>query len=331
MTRVEWSRRAFLAALGATWLLTGCASAPVAAPEFKPVAAQRIDYATLAKQYATAESKFVEVDGVQVHYRDEGRGPVIVLLHGSFGSLRNFDGMAARLRRHFRVIRYDQPPGGLSGTVPEGFSGTMEGFLRHFLQRLGVEQSILLGTSSGGIIAYRYAATYPSSVRALVLSNVPPSAPVDNAGAARRAPEHIQRKLAACTKAGEPRSEECWRVFLEFNFVRSGEITPKLVREYTDLNRRVDSQRFSSMTALMRDDALVRDFLGRITAPTLLLWGQEDFVLPPQTMQTMAGRLTSARVEQRLLRNVSHYPPLEAPREVTYETLAFLARAGLMP
>lgn len=307
--------------------LVSCATAPsTTLAKFKPVPAERIDAESLERRYRTAESRFVEVDGVKVHYRDEGAGPTIVLLHGSFGSLRTFDVMANELRRNFRVVRYDQPPAGLSGSVPKDFSGTMEDFLAHFLDRVGVQQAALLGTSSGGIIAYRFAARYPQRVRALVLSNVPPSAPVDNAGAARRAPEDIQRKLALCTAAGEPRSTACWQVFLQFSFVRQSKLTAALVREYTDLNRKPDSQHMSSMTPLMRDDTAVKRFLGDVRAPTLLVWGTEDYVLPLSTMQTLASRLTGTTVEQVSLPNVAHYPPLEAPREVTAATKKFLAR-----
>jgi pimeloyl-ACP methyl ester carboxylesterase len=318
-------------AVVASLALVGCAVVPPTPPVFAPAPASRVGLDVLQQRYGTAASRYVEIDGVKVHYRDEGRGPTIVLLHGSFGSLRNFDRMAETLRHRYRVIRYDQPPAGLSGTVPAGFNGTMDEFLHRFLQRLEVGPAIFLGTSSGGIIAYRYAANHPEMVRALILSNVPPSAPVDNAGAARRAPEAMQRKLAACTKAGEPRDEACWRVFLEFNFVRPRDVTTALVREYTDFNRREDAQRFSSMTPLMRDDVQVRDLLSRVRAPTLLLWGEQDFVLPPATMQTMADRLTAAPVETRLLQGVSHYPPLEAPRAVTAAVLSFLERLRAAP
>lgn len=307
--------------------LQGCVSLPLTgAKKFAPIPLSRIDPEILEKRYRSAQSRFVEVDRVRVHYRDEGAGPVIVLLHGSFGSLRTFDVMTHELRKKFRIIRYDQPPAGLSGSVPDDFSVSMEDFLGHFLDRLGVKEAVLLGTSSGGIIAYRYAARYPERVRALVLSNVPPSAPVDNAGAARRAPEEMQRKLMACTAAGEPRSEACWQVFLEFSFFRRSNLTPALIKEYTDLNRKPDSQRFSSMTPIMRDDVAVKQFLGQIRAPTLLVWGMEDYVLPPSTMTTLASRLSGTTVRQVSLPGVAHYPPLEAPLEVASATEKFLAQ-----
>lgn len=308
-------------------LLTGCVIAPITKTvTFAPVPTERIDQDSLERRYRSAASQFVNVDGVKVHYTDEGKGPTIVLLHGSFGSLRTFDVMANELRRNFRVVRYDQPPAGLSGSVPKEFSGSMEDFLAHFLDRVGVQQAVVLGTSSGGIIAYRFAARYPERIRALVLSNVPPSAPVDNAGAARRAPENLQHKLARCAAAGEPRSTACWQVFLQFSFVRRSMLTTTLVREYTDMNRKIDSQRFSSMTPLMRDDLAVKRFLADVRAPTLLIWGTEDYVLPISTMNTMASRLAGTKVEQVALPNVAHYPPLEAPREVTAALKKFIAK-----
>lgn len=282
----------------------------------------------LRARYTTEASRFVDVNGVRVHYADEGSGPVLVLLHGSFGSLRTFDDMVPRLAAKYRVLRYDQPPGGLSGPVDPGFRMTMEGFLHAFLERVGASRVALLGTSSGGIIAYRYAATYPDDVTALVLTNVPPSAPVDNAGARRRTPMVAQLSSRACAALSRPlsrpQSQTCWRDFLGSMFVREARVTDALVERYYDLNRHPGARQFTSMTAIMRDDAKVRDFLGRVRAPTLLLWSREDPVLPPATAATMASRLTGAPVRTEWLENVSHYPPIEAPDEVADATLRFL-------
>jgi pimeloyl-ACP methyl ester carboxylesterase len=280
----------------------------------------------LRARYATPQSRYVDVAGVSVHYRDEGTGPTVVLVHGSFGSLRTYDDFAAELGGRYRLIRYDQPPGGLSGGVSKEFSMTMEEFLHAFLAQIGVSKVALVGTSSGGITAYRYAATYPDDVTALVLTNVPPSAPVDNAGARGRLSWYSQLSSMACAKYAKPWSRTCWQDFLESMFLRRDRVTPALVDAYYDLNRRPDGRQFTSMTAMMKDDAKVRDFLGRVRAPTLLVWSQDDPVLPPKTVDTMASRLTGAKVEKVLLENVSHYPPLEAPREVAAATDGFLKK-----
>jgi pimeloyl-ACP methyl ester carboxylesterase len=285
--------------------------------------APSIDMAELLPRYGAGAQR-ITIDGVQVHYRDEGSGPVLVLLHGSFGSLRMFDGMVTELGTNFRIIRYDQPPSGLSGPVPKDFKLTSEQFLAGLLDRLGVESAALLGTSSGGIIAYRFAAAYPERVNALVLSNVPPSAPVDNAGARARLPKTLQWSIGTCMRLGRPWSKTCWRDFLVSNFWRQDGVTDELVTEYYDLNRRPGIGEFTTMTAIMRKDDEVRRLLAAVKAPSLLIWGTKDPVLPRVTADVLAARLTSTTVQTKLLDDVSHYPPLEAPKEVSAATLAFL-------
>ncbi|WP_446830040.1 alpha/beta fold hydrolase [Candidatus Foliamicus sp.] len=270
------------------------------------------------------DARRIDIAGVSVNYRDEGSGPALVLVHGSFGSLRMFDDMARALGAGFRVIRYDQPPAGLSGTVPPDFSLTSEAFLREFLDRLGVGSVALLGTSSGGIIAYRFAATYPQRVRALILSNIPPSAPVDNAGARARLPLKLRWSMGVCIRNARPFSRTCWRDFLLSYFERRQRVTDALVTEYYDLNRRTGASEYTSMTAIMRDDREVRRFLSAVQAPTLLIWGMLDPVLPPATLELLAARLDSADVQIAKLEDVNHYPPLEAPEEVAELTRRFL-------
>jgi pimeloyl-ACP methyl ester carboxylesterase len=285
----------------------------------------------LRRQYGLPQSRYVDVAGVTVHYTDEGSGPALLLVHGSFGSLRTWDELVPVLASRYRVIRYDQPPGGLSGPVGPDFRLTSEQFLREFLARLAVQKVAIAGTSSGGIIAYRYAATFPDDVTALVLTNIPPSAPVDNAGARGRTTPFEQLSSVVCGRYANPWSRTCWRDFLGSMFVRDERVTDALVTQYYDLNRHPGARQFTSMTAIMKDDAKVRDFLARVRAPTLLVWTREDPVLPPKTAQTLASRLTATRTETVWLENVSHYPPLEAPQEVAAAASEFLARVLAAP
>lgn len=286
-------------------------------------AAPPVTFAEVHARYGDG-ARQIEVAGVAVSYRDEGSGPVLVLLHGSFGSLHMFDDMVGDLGPGYRIIRYDQPPSGLSGPVPAEFALTSEQFLSRMLDKLGVSQVSLLGTSSGGIIAYRFAAAYPQRVNALILSNVPPSAPVDNAGARSRLPIVLQWSIGVCVKYGRPWSETCWRDFLVSNFWRQARVTDELVTQYYDLNRRPGASEFSTMTAIMRKDDEVLRLLAAVKAPTLLIWGQQDPVLPPATADLLASRLTSTQVQTQRLDDVSHYPPLEAPSEVAAASRAFL-------
>jgi pimeloyl-ACP methyl ester carboxylesterase len=276
-----------------------------------------------------AGTRQIEIAGVSVNYRDEGSGTALVLLHGSFGNLRSFDGMLPDLVDRYRVLRYDQPPAGLSGPVPDDFAMTSEEFLATLLDELGIGRVVLLGTSSGGIIAYRFAANYPERVAALILSNVPPSAPVDNAGALARLSFRLRWSISTCLENGRPWPKTCWRDFLDSNFHRKARVTDALVTEYYDMNRSPGAFVFTSMTAIMREDDEVRRLLAAVRAPTLLLWGSRDPVLPPETAELMASRIGAEHKHLVLFDDVSHYPPLEAPRDVAAAARSWLLELGL--
>src|SRR5438477_5243895 len=72
----------------------------------------------LVARWGAPPSRFVPVDGMQVHYRDEGSGPTVVLLHGTSSSLHTWEGWASRLRQSYRVVRFDLPAFALTGPSP---------------------------------------------------------------------------------------------------------------------------------------------------------------------------------------------------------------------
>ena len=113
------------------------------------------DDAKMRTRYALPESQYTDVDGESVHYVDQGSGPVIVLLHGSFGSLRMWNVWAAELTGKYRVIRFDRPRQGLSGPAPAGRTGTEQEMriIAQLTRRLGVDRFFLVATSSAGAAA----------------------------------------------------------------------------------------------------------------------------------------------------------------------------------
>ena len=66
---------------------------------------------TLKGQYTDSNSQFISVDGLEVHYKDEGSGFPIVLLHGTSASLHTWDAWTEELIKNYRVIRMDLPSG----------------------------------------------------------------------------------------------------------------------------------------------------------------------------------------------------------------------------
>ena len=132
------------------------------------------DRAAAIARWAQAPSRFVTVDGVPIHLREEGRmgAPVVVLLHGSIVNLHEWDLVAPRLAKTYRVVRFDWPPYGLSGPDPKGVYTTpraaelMDGLMR----QLGIGRFALVSTSNGANVALEYNRAYPGHVTAMAFS-----------------------------------------------------------------------------------------------------------------------------------------------------------------
>lgn len=114
---------------------------------------------------------FVDVDGARLHYLDRGRGPVVVLLHGLGGNLRNFHALIERLSPDHRVIALDRPGCGYStpasGAQPELFEQAR--IVAAFLHALDLREPLLVGHSMGGALALAVALEFPDRLRGLVL------------------------------------------------------------------------------------------------------------------------------------------------------------------
>ena len=104
------------------------------------------------------KSQFIEYQGAQLHYQIGGvdNAPVMVLLHGGFGSISDFDALLPRLLNHYYVIAVDTRGHGRStlGTAALSYAQAADD-VRHILGHLGIEKYTLFGFSDGGITAYR--------------------------------------------------------------------------------------------------------------------------------------------------------------------------------
>jgi pimeloyl-ACP methyl ester carboxylesterase len=119
------------------------------------------------------QGKFVEVDGVRLHYVERGQGPALVLLHGNMVLADDFDqsGLLDRAAEHYRVIAFDRPGYGYSER-PRTTVWTPENqarLLHHALQEIGVDSALVVGHSWGTLVALAMALEVPDFVRGMVL------------------------------------------------------------------------------------------------------------------------------------------------------------------
>jgi pimeloyl-ACP methyl ester carboxylesterase len=117
--------------------------------------------------------RFVEVDGVALHYVDKGEGPAVVLLHGNAVLLQDFisAGLIDRLAERHRVIAFDRPGFGYSGRPRDRLwtAQAQASLIQQALAQIGVKQPVVLGHSWGTLVALGMATTGAADVRGLVL------------------------------------------------------------------------------------------------------------------------------------------------------------------
>lgn len=230
----------------------------------------------------------------------------VLLLHGQPGSARDWERVQAAIGQRARTLAIDRP--GWDGGSP---AADLEGNARAALAALdgaGIERATVVGHSFGGGVAAWIAARYPQRVGALVLV-----APTANAAALYR----LDRWLAA-PLIGEVASA----VTLSITGVllSAGVVRRRLARELAlgDRYLRWSARRLLEPSAwrafTVEQRALVRDLpalelqLGRISAPTTIVAGSRDLVVPPSSLRELNGQIPGSRL--RMIERAGHLLPL---------------------
>ncbi|WP_164156995.1 alpha/beta fold hydrolase [Sandarakinorhabdus rubra] len=288
----------------------------------------------LRAKYASAASQFVELSpGTIIHVRDEGprEGFPVVLVHGSNGSLHNWEPWVERLTaRGYRVVTLDLPAHGLSGPTPQGLytNAAYVGIVEQLVDRLRLQRFALGGNSMGGGVAWRYAVAHPDRLAALIL--------VDASGQPmpKDSPPPLGFRLARIPVARDLLATVTPRSLIEQSFKQSVSnqsiATPAMIDRYWELllypgNRRATVQRFGQFEG---DDGEAAKLPG-VSVPTLILWGAEDRLIPVSVAGWFSRQLPNARVT--ILDGIGHIPMEEAPDRSLAPVLTLLETAKIPP
>lgn len=272
----------------------------------------------LSAKYITTASSFMEIDGVEVHYRDEGEGFPIVLIHGTGASLHTWDAWVNRLKNTHRVIRLDLPAYGLTGADPHKryASSDYVTLIHKLLEELDVKEFYMGGNSLGGLVSWLYTTTYPKEVKKLFLLNAS-GFPFETT------PSVIQLAktpvLKVFLKYFTP------QFFIEKNlkevYFDDSKITAETIERYHDLTcYEGNRQAFIDRAKIEREDYTER--LSLIEQPTLVLWGEEDAWIPVSDAAKFAEKIPHAEII--IMPKTGHVPMEERPEESLNHVLAFL-------
>lgn len=278
----------------------------------------------LKSKWATGSSVFIMVDGISVHMRDEGprNDPnPIVLLHGTSSSLHTWEGWAQTLKGKRRVIRIDLPGFGLTGPFPDD-KYTMEryvAFLGRFLDTLNIQNCVLVGNSFGGAIAWHEALIQPLRINKLILIDAvgypdrPKSIPIGF----RIAKIPLLNKVMEYTLPRNMVDSSVKSVYSD-----PSKVTPELVDRYYELTLRAGNRH--ALVQRFRQAPNGNDFdqIKSITQPTLILWGQNDYLIPVVFAHQFNKDIRDSQLV--ILENLGHVPHEENPQKTVNAIKVFL-------
>jgi pimeloyl-ACP methyl ester carboxylesterase len=292
------------------------------------------DAAEMRAKYGGPPSQFVAIgEGVTVHLRDEGpkQAPALILLHGSNADLHTWEPWVQALKAKYRVIRFDQVGHGLTGPDPKD-DYSRANYVAHVgavADKLGLKQFILGGNSMGGKHALAYAIAHPERVTGLVL--------VDGSGGPmlkldkKKDDEdsgNIGFKIAQTPGINLLVEQITPRSLIAQSLEQSVSVksvaSEAAIDRYWEMlrypgNRRATLKRFSQPY-----DPLGEAEIAAVATPTLILWGEEDRLIPVEAGQWLAKTLPNNRLV--VYPGIGHLPQEEAVAATLGDLLPWLDR-----
>ncbi|MEM7533038.1 MAG: alpha/beta hydrolase [Chloroflexota bacterium] len=293
--------------------------------------------------YINDKSKFIKLsNGADVHYRDDGNpdGHVLLMLHGGFGSLHNWEGWVPYLGETYRLISLDLPAHGLTGQLPENVytRATMIETTDLLMQELGIDTFSVAGNSMGGGLALQYALDHPAKMESLILIG---SEGIPNGE------EGYDTSLFSDETPVLP-SDPDYNKLSTTELIVSKFIGPSVIRstlntligdkslltdEFIDYfgriirhkgNREANILMFRQWidptTADPRD---LENRLAEITVPVLYMHGDVDAVVPERVARRFDELLPDS--ELIIYEGVGHMAMIERPEETAQDVLRFFA------
>jgi|26BtaG_2_1085354.scaffolds.fasta_scaffold02447_6 pimeloyl-ACP methyl ester carboxylesterase len=293
-------------------------------------------------QWQLPDSEFIDIAGTQAHVVQSGlcqqlnskntiknkgqvdiEPPVVVLLHGTSASLHTWQGWAEQLDKDYCVIRMDLPGFGLTGPFADKaksyHSDHYADFVMQVLDKLHFTRASFVGNSLGGKVAWLSAVNYPERVDKLIL--------IDAAGYPAT-PKHVPigfklakyPKLDPLIKRVLPRSVV--KKSLLSVYADDTKVTDELVNRYYELtlragNRGALGQRMREFDSLGQQ-ARIKD----IAAPTLILWGGQDDLIPPENGELFHQAIKGSQLV--MFPDLGHVPQEEDAVATAIVAKAFL-------
>jgi len=281
-----------------------------------------------AEQLTDPDSKFIEVNGVNVHYKTYGQGELtFILLHGFGASLFSWHEVTAPLSDYGTVIAYDRPAFGLTERPMEWDSEnpysqqSQVELVIGLMDALGIEKAILVGNSAGGTISMLAALQYPERVQALILVD-----PAVYAGGGAPAWVRPVLKTPQMNRLGPLVARQLQAQGVEF--IKTAwhdplKITPETFEGYQKPLQAENWDKALWFLTVASQESGLAERLDELTLPTLVITGDDDRIVPTEQSLRLADELPNA--DLRVIAQSGHLPHEEHPDLFMQAVTEFLA------
>jgi pimeloyl-ACP methyl ester carboxylesterase len=258
-------------------------------------------------------------NGIEIYYEIHGRGDPLLLIMGLRRNAEWWFRQVPTLSKHFQVIAFDNRGAGRSDKP------VMEYSIRLFaddtvglMNGLGLEQAHVLGVSMGGYIAQELAINYPEKVRGLILGCTGPG----GRRAVMMSPERMEKFTAVKGLSPEEILRKDMDIYFSEDFITGN---PGFIEDFIKISLRhyqPPDAFFRQFDACLKHDTV--DRLGRIVAPTLIMTGNDDPLVPPENSAILEELIPHARLE--LFPGGRHCFFIEQADPFNHEVVSFLLR-----
>lgn len=282
-----------------------------------------IDLNELKDKYAYPSSSFISIDGINVHYRDVGKGEAILLIHGTGASLHTWEKWIDILSPGYRVISFDLPGFGLTGPDPNHNYqiSRYTAILDSLMVKLKVDSFHIAGNSLGGLVAWRYTTQFPQKILTLNL--------IDAAGLPQpgKKPPFIFQ-LAKLPVLSTLMQKVTPKSIIENSMLdvykNDHLVTEKLIDRYFELSLREGNRTAFVKRMSQLNEKLDINDLKKITAPVLIQWGKDDRWIPLAKGYEFKKIIPKAELK---IYNSGHVPMEENPMETVEDYMIFLKKS----
>ncbi len=258
--------------------------------------------------------------GLNLSYAEQGTesGPAVLLLPGPTDSWRSYEPVLDRMPQWIRAISVSQRGHGDSDKPSTGYGvEDFAGDAVELLNALEIDRAVLVGHSGSCMVARRVALDHPQRVAGLVLEASPTNARTD---AARQFVNSVVLGLA------DPIDPDFARSFVADT--SSDNVAPEVVDTLVEDILKVPARVWRAMFSRLLDYDDTSE-LGRVDAPTLLIWGDDDALVSREMQDLLADRLP--RAELIVYPGVGHTPRWDDSRQFSEDLVTFVERLHAGP